>query len=246
MDPAQDDIHRIDFSRIMQRNGLLIADEQVRCLDQFVFLLAEWNRKINLVSRRDVGNLRQAHLLHSLSLLFVFDVPRGVRILDIGTGGGLPGIPLAIVRPDISVVLVDSIQKKTAAVNDIVGRLGLANVSVRTGRAEELPVDTALSNSFSLIVARGVAPLSDLITWSRPFARHAEGGGGEMQRVRQGGGGRPIVLPALVAYKGGDLDTEIRDAEVKCGGPSISLHDIVFDGSAEAGLLNKKLVAVEL
>src|ERR1700690_4224847 len=121
-----------EFQTICRRNGLNLSDSQLRLLGRFVDGLLEWNSKINLISRRDQENVWFSHVLHSLTPLFFVEFSKGLRVLDLGTGGGFPGIPLAIARPDLELVLLDSIKKKTLAVQDLVDQLGLAGVSVWT------------------------------------------------------------------------------------------------------------------
>jgi 16S rRNA (guanine527-N7)-methyltransferase len=245
METTQDETRRIGFFRALRTNGVDLGDERMRLLDGYVDLLTEWNAKINLISRKDTENVRESHLLHSLALLFFVEIPHGARLLDIGSGGGLPGIPLAIARPDLRVLLADSIQKKMTVVSDIVTRLGLANVTVHTGRVEELAKGTARAGGFDIAVARGVAPLADLIRWSKPLMRR-EVSAAAARGTEERGTRRHYPVPFLAAYKGGDLEGELRDAEVKCGRPPTAVIDLVFAGSAEAGWSNKKLIVVNL
>ena len=111
----------LHIQKVCRRNGLEIGDRPMELLSAYVSLLQEWNKKINLVSRRDEENIWYAHLLHSLSPLFFLTMPPGASILDLGSGGGLPGIPLAIVCPEINVLLLDSIGKKTKVAREYCG-----------------------------------------------------------------------------------------------------------------------------
>ena len=104
------------FRTVCRRNGLEPTDDQLAQLAEYARRLLEWNRKINLISRKDEENIWQSHLLHSISLLMRVDFPLGARILDLGTGGGLPGIPIRILRSDLSFVLLDATKKKVEAV----------------------------------------------------------------------------------------------------------------------------------
>ena len=133
-----------EFRRICRRNGLDLSDSQIILLTRFVDGVLEWNSKINLISRRDQENIWFSHVLHSLTPLFYIGFSDGLRVLDLGTGGGFPGIPLAIARPDLEVVLLDSIRKKTLVVQDLVDRLGLTGVSVWTGRGLRADAETAI------------------------------------------------------------------------------------------------------
>ena len=118
--------HSQDVQVICRKNGFELNDGMVQQLEQYVSLLLEWNAKVNLVSRKDQENIWGGHVLHALSMLFRIRLPEEIRVIDLGSGGGLPGIPLAIVNPGWTVGLLDSIQKKCTAVEDIVTRMGLA------------------------------------------------------------------------------------------------------------------------
>ncbi len=120
----------------------------------------EWNSKINLVSRKDIDRLFERHVLHSLAIAKFIRFKDGTTVMDLGTGGGFPGIPLAILFPAVSFTMVDSIAKKTMVVQDVASRLSLKNVVALTSRAE------SVRQSFDFVVSRATAPLSDLYRWS--------------------------------------------------------------------------------
>ena len=235
----------LEFRRIVQANGLAVTDEQFALLDRYVGLLLDWNAKINLISRRDQENVWFAHLLHSVSPWFFVELGPGLRILDLGTGGGLPGIPLAILRQDLRLTLLDSIRKKTDAVRQMAGVLGLANVDVVVGRAEEAGREGAHRHMYDVVVARAVARLSDLAKWSRPLLKKGDLslagavqlGGISSVRIRIDG-------PCLLTLKGGDLGGEVREAVV--GGASVRFVPLVFPGGEQIGLEEKKLLIVTM
>jgi 16S rRNA (guanine527-N7)-methyltransferase len=213
-------------------------------LQKYVSLLTEWNTKVNLVSRADVQNIWFSHILHSITPLFLLEIPAGCSLVDLGSGGGLPGIPLAILRPDIKITLMDSVHKKTRALADIVQQLGLGNSTVITGRAEDLGSDPKLSGTFDGVVARAVAPLVDLIKWARPFLKKGVATASDSDGGRSSG--RRCRTPFLLALKGGDLEAEVRHASVKQGRSGrTTVMDIAFNGSEELGLTEKKIVLVE-
>jgi len=157
-------------------------------------LYSDWNNKINVISRKDIGGLYEKHILHSLSIAAVFGFPDGLQIIDIGTGGGFPGIPLAIYFPRVHFHLVDSIGKKLKVVENIANKIGLTNVSTEHTRAEEIR-----NRKFDFAVTRAVAPLKELWAWARPLLNKKEYEVGEGEILKSG----------LITLKGGDLAGEI-------------------------------------
>jgi len=135
--------------------------EQLTALEH---LYKDWNEKINVISRKDIDSLYEKHVLHSLSIAATFDFQPGMEVIDIGTGGGFPGIPLAILFPGTTFHLVDSIGKKLKVVEAVRDATGLTNVTTRHIRAEEIK-----NRKFDVAVSRAVAPLKDLWTWARPL-----------------------------------------------------------------------------
>jgi len=231
----------IAITNIARHNGLPLNDQQTSLLGDYVALLREWNVRINLVSRRDEEHIWTAHILHSLSLLFHLGIPGSTRLLDMGSGGGLPGIPLAIARPDMTVVLLDSIAKKMRAVEDIIRRLNLGNASVICARAEDAARRPDCAGAFDCVVARAVGPLTDLIRWSRPLVRRRAG-----FKACIGDDRRQLDFPVLLCLKGGDLGGELRQASVKAGAKTMEIMDIVFRGGPVPGLEEKKIIVVPL
>jgi 16S rRNA (guanine527-N7)-methyltransferase len=130
-------------------------------LEEYITLLREWNAKINLVSRKDTDRLETKHLAHCLTITKFLRLMPKARLLDVGTGGGLPGIPLAICYPQAKFTLLDSIGKKVMVVEDMVERLGLTNVEVKRGRVEELP----RKKSYDFIIGRAVTSLPTFFGW---------------------------------------------------------------------------------
>jgi 16S rRNA (guanine527-N7)-methyltransferase len=233
----------LQLSRICRANALPLGDSQLEQIRLYVTLLLGWNSRVNLISRRDEDNVWSSHILHSLAILFFMQPPSGMRIVDIGTGGGLPGIPLAILRSDLRFVLVDSIRKKVVAVQEMVEHLGLSNVRVEAGRAEELGSQERLSGVFDIALARAVAPLDDLVRWSRRLLRQTHGE--DIPHRLPLPVGRPLRTPLLVALKGGDLSVEIRHAQGKARNAVITSNALTFSGSDAPDLERKRLVTVE-
>lgn len=158
-------------------------------------LYREWNEKINVISRKDIDALYEKHVLHSLSIAANFSFAPGTSIVDLGTGGGFPGIPLAIYFPEVNFHLVDSIAKKLNVVRAIADALALRNVTVQHTRVEEIK-----GRQFDYVVSRAVAPLADLWRWSKPLIR---------TRSSVAGNAAPN---GLICLKGGDLALEIQQS----------------------------------
>jgi 16S rRNA (guanine527-N7)-methyltransferase len=174
--------------------------EQLRALDG---LYKDWNTKINVISRKDIDSLYEKHVLHSLSIAAVFDFPPGLDIIDIGTGGGFPGVPLAIFYPEIRFHLVDSIGKKLKIIEAVKEAIGLDNITTQHTRAEEIK-----GRKFDFAVSRAVAPLKDLLRWSTPLLK---GGKHKIQSA----GGEDTYKSGLICLKGGDLAQEINESAVR-------------------------------
>ncbi len=148
--------------------GLDLSDAQLAQLLDYLVLLAKWNAVYNLTSVRDPVQMVTHHLLDSLAAVPAFD--SAASVLDVGAGGGLPGIVLAIARPTMKVALIDTVHKKTAFLTQVKAELGLSNVTVHTARVEQLKVP----HKFDVITSRAFADLSDFVNWSGHLL--AEGG----------------------------------------------------------------------
>lgn len=136
-----------------------LPDGAVEQLNQLRPLYEEWNAAINVISRKDMEAFEERHVLHSLAIFKAMKFASGSRVLDVGTGGGFPGIPLAIACPEVEFVLCDSIGKKMKVVRAVVAALGLKNVTVHHGRAEEI------SGRFDFIVSRAVTRMNRFLPW---------------------------------------------------------------------------------
>jgi 16S rRNA (guanine527-N7)-methyltransferase len=230
---------------VCSQNGLQLSDGQLQRLEKYSVGLLEWNKKINLISRRDEDNFWNRHILHCLSLIFKLDIPQGANILDLGTGGGLPGIVLKIARPDIRFTLLDSTQKKINVVKELIGSLDLAGIQAAWGRAEDLGKQHQYARRYDVIVARAVAPLKDLARWSYPFLKR----NGMEIGAQTGGRPDPIKIalntPALVAFKGGDLDDEISQLRNQPEIGLVTAIELSLRGSAQLDDRDKKIVVVE-
>jgi len=171
-------------------------------------MYTEWNSKINVVSRKDIDSLYEKHVLHSLSIAAVFEWKPGMEIIDIGTGGGFPGIPLAIFFPQVEFHLVDSIGKKIKVVNAIVQELGLTNVTTLHSRAEEIR-----NRHFDSVVTRAVAPLKELLFWSKPLLKKKlSNQNSEIKSQSKINPPWDSSGKGLICLKGGDLRHEISES----------------------------------
>jgi 16S rRNA (guanine527-N7)-methyltransferase len=168
-----------------------LTAEQQSQFEQLQELYTLWNSQINVISRKDIDLLYERHILHSLAIAKVITFLPGERVLDVGTGGGFPGIPLAILFPETQFHLVDSIGKKIKVVNEVTEALGLKNVKATHARAEEL------NEEFNFVVSRAVTQLKDFYPWVKgKFSKQSK------NKLANG----------ILYLKGGDLTQEIADA----------------------------------
>ena len=165
-----------------------LSETQRRQMAELEALYPEWNAKINVISRKDIDNLEVNHLLHSLGIAKFVKFAPGTRVMDLGTGGGLPGIPLAIYYPEVTFHLVDRIGKKLKVAQDIASRIGLTNVTVQHGDVKEV------KGKFDFVVSRAVMDLGDLVPLVKRFIASE---------------GRNAVPNGLICLKGGDLSGEV-------------------------------------
>ena len=171
-----------------------LTEEQKRQFAALYDLYTDWNSKINVISRKDIENLYEHHVLHSLGIAKVIRFKPGTKVMDLGTGGGFPGIPLAILFPEVQFHLVDSIGKKVRVATEIAGSIGLKNVTTRHARAEEE------KQLFDFVVSRAVMPLTDLLKIIRK----------NISPKQQN------ALPnGLICLKGGELERETMPVKNK-------------------------------
>jgi 16S rRNA (guanine527-N7)-methyltransferase len=175
------------------------TEKQLKQFTALEELYKDWNSKINVISRKDMDGLYQKHVLHSLSIAAAFDFEDGTEIIDIGTGGGFPGIPLAIFFPAVKFHLVDSIGKKLKVVEGIAKEIGLENITTQHIRAEEIK-----TRRFDFAISRAVAPLKDIWKWSKPLLKNPKP---EIRNLK--------LSPGLICLKGGDLAQEISDSSTR-------------------------------
>lgn len=166
-----------------------LTEEQSLQFELLPELYTEWNAKINVISRKDIDNLYERHVLHSLAIAKFIEFAPGSQIIDLGTGGGFPGIPLAILFPEVDFHLVDSINKKLKVINHVAEEIRLKNVRTSHSRVEDL------NGQVDFVVCRAVAPLDKLMNWTRHLYKT------EMKHGLPNG---------LIALKGGKLEDEIK------------------------------------
>jgi len=213
-----------EFWTILSANNIVLNVGQIEQFKRYEKELLYWNEKINLISRQDEQNVLEKHFLHCLSILKYIEFPKKARCLDIGTGGGFPGLPLKIAEPEIYMTLADSIRKKLKTTEMFAKHTGLRNIECKLGRVEDLARDKKYNQYFDIICSRAVAQTVKLIGWSLPLLKNT---------------GKFIFL------KGGDLESEITDAKNKYPQLSFTVIDIDLLGYDWLKNENKKIIVVQ-
>jgi len=172
-----------------------LTPEQERQFAALKTIYIKWNEKINVISRKDMENFYVHHVLHSLSIANKFNFDEGLSVMDLGTGGGFPGIPLSIFFPRVKFHLVDSVNKKLNVVKEVAAAIGIKNITIQQSRAEDI-----VNAKFDVVVSRAVAPLKDLLKWSKPLLNKNN---------------RTDYPHGLICLKGGDLTKEIYESNSK-------------------------------
>ncbi|MEY8870506.1 16S rRNA (guanine(527)-N(7))-methyltransferase RsmG [Meridianimaribacter flavus] len=167
-----------------------LSEDQIQQFQKLESLYQDWNLKINVVSRKDIDELYLRHVLHSLAIAKVIEFKAGSKVMDVGTGGGFPGIPLAIMFPETQFHLVDSIAKKLKVVDEVVEGLGLTNVKTTHTRVEEI------NDTYDFIVSRAVAAMPTFVHWVK----------GKIAKTQNHN-----LKNGILYLKGGDLSEELKD-----------------------------------
>ncbi len=196
-----------------------LTEEQKKQFAALYDLYLDWNSKINVISRKDIENLYLHHVLHSLGIAKVINFRPGTTVMDLGTGGGFPGIPLAIMFPETKFHLVDSIGKKVRVANEVADSIGLKNVTFRHARAQEE------KQKFDFVVSRAVMPLSDLVSIIKKNISSEQ---------------KNALPNGLICLKGGELENETMPYKNKT-----MIHSLSDDFS-EPFFETKKVVHVSI
>jgi 16S rRNA (guanine527-N7)-methyltransferase len=182
---------------LIQKYFTDFSEKQIEQYAALKEIYVDWNSKINVISRKDMDNFYEHHVLHSLAIAAKFEFAKEMNVMDLGCGGGFPGIPLAIMFPETNFHLVDSINKKLKVVAAISATIGLQNLTIQHARAEDIK-----NRKFDAVVSRAVAPLKDLWQWSKPL----------LQKRKND---NPEIPNGLICLKGGDLASEIFESGCK-------------------------------
>jgi len=181
-------------SALIQKYFKNLTDDQIAKFDQLYDLYSFWNAQINVISRKDIEELYERHILHSLGIAKFCTFKPGEKVLDVGTGGGFPGIPLAILFPETQFHLVDSIGKKIKVVNEVATALGLSNVKASHLRAEQV------TDKYDFVVSRAVTRLIDFYPWvAGKFNKESKN----------------AIANGILYLKGGELTEEIKESHLK-------------------------------
>ena len=209
---------------ILEQNELFITEEQWQRLETWVDRLVKINFRINLISRKQTEVVWLHHILHSITPLILINFPKNIELCDFGTGGGLPGIPLAILKPDWKVFLLDSRQKKISAVKETTEDLGCVNLQFIVGRGEEIGLNPLYKNRFNWLTARAVSSIGNLEKWTRDLRRKEA---------------------TLIAFKGGNLKHEDVSPSKLTNIDRLIEHPIKLKGYSEFYIDEKKLVEIK-
>ncbi|MDG2063849.1 MAG: 16S rRNA (guanine(527)-N(7))-methyltransferase RsmG [SAR324 cluster bacterium] len=224
MSDYQSPLTAADVRRICLENGLDISDSQWQLLEKWAALLLEVNQNVNLISRKETEFLWEKQILPCLALLIFRKFSPDADVCDFGTGGGLPGMLLAIVRPDLRLTLLDSRHKKIEVVQQMIDSLKLSNAQTVLGRGEELGKQRPWLQRFPLLTARAVAPLIDLVRWTADLRK---------------------VESVLHIYKGGEIKDEVFALSKKVSGVRVNKSLMVLKGYPKFAENQKYIISLE-
>jgi 16S rRNA (guanine527-N7)-methyltransferase len=226
MPPSKQELYLKELQNFCWENGFNPEPMRTERLAYFAQLVADKNKSVNLVSRRDVDSIIENHVFIS-AYITQYIPEKTIKFLDIGTGGGFPGIPIAIMRPDMRGVLADSTGKKIEAVKDFIDKLKLSNVVTENSRVESPEFIEQHKGTFDLIVSRGTVPLIILFRYSLPLVKDKA---------------------YIMAMKGGKLEEEFKKAEIKYKSyiKKSTIYELYYKPTNIRNKKGKKLVLIEL
>ncbi|MCL5991493.1 MAG: 16S rRNA (guanine(527)-N(7))-methyltransferase RsmG [Bacteroidetes bacterium] len=211
----------VEFWTICSANGIVLSIEQIRQIERYRDELVYWNERVNLISRKDIENVLENHILHSLSVLKYINLSLKSRCLDLGTGGGLPGIPISIANPEARMFLVDSIGKKIKITDMMAKHTGNKYIKAIYARVEDLAELREYNSNFDFIFARAVSDAEQIVKWTRNL-------------LKQSG--------KIVLFKGGDLTDEIEKLKKSFPKIKIKIHIISLIGYEKFENEEKKIL----
>lgn len=226
MPPTKQELYLKELQNFCWENSFNPEAMRTERLAYFAQLVSDKNEKVNLISRRDANSIVENHIFIS-SYITKFFPEKVTKFLDIGTGGGFPGIPVAIMRPELRGILVDSTGKKIDAVKEFIDKLKLSNVTAESARVESPEFIEKYAGSFDMVISRAVVPLIILLRYSLPLIKEKA---------------------FLIAMKGGDLEDEYKKAEIKYK-PYIkksTIYELAYKPSNARNKKGKRLVVLEL
>jgi 16S rRNA (guanine527-N7)-methyltransferase len=210
----------MDSYEIIKKYFPKLTDMQLHCFEQLQGIYSHWNERINVVSRKDIEHLYTRHVLHSLSIARIFTFLPGSDILDVGTGGGFPVVPLAIMFPETNFTAIDSIGKKIKVLEDVAENLKLTNITAKQERAENI------TGKFDFVTGRAVTNLPDFVGWVKKNIKHS-------------------VPNGIICLKGGDLSDEIQNTVKKYSlSPSQIIEYHISDFFEESFFETKKVIYI--
>jgi len=214
-----------EFWTLCTSNSIMLTKKQLDDLDRYHKELVYWNKSVNLISRKDEENVMEKHILHSLSILRYANIAPKSYCLDVGTGGGLPGIPIKIAVPECRMTLIDSIAKKTKLTAMFASHTGLKQIDVICDRAENLAINKSHLGKYDFIISRAVAPIEELIDWTLELLKPVTG--------------------KFVFLKGGDLTEEVNEAKDRFKKLKIQVKPLQLFGYDKFEKEDKKIVICE-
>jgi 16S rRNA (guanine527-N7)-methyltransferase len=226
MPPSKQELYLKELQNFCWDNGFNPEPMRTERLAYFAQLVADKNKTVNLISRKDVDSIIENHVFIS-AYITQYIPEKTIKFLDIGTGGGFPGIPIAIMRPDMRGVLVDSTGKKIEAVQVFIDKLKLSNVAAENRRAESPEFIEQHKGTFDLVVSRGTVPLIILFRYSLPLVKDKA---------------------YIMAMKGGDLEEEFKKAEIKYKSyiKKSTIYELYYKPTNVRNKKGKKLIVIEL